>query len=287
MNVKIFFAGVLIWTAVAGPSFAQDPAPDAGSPPDWDVVRQGDDVLLATVAYTPGLAIGVRCKAGQELDAFLYGLPASNEPWTRSLELADETAEFRQQNWAATTDPTTAFNLLPARFARSLRLGGVLQVRARDENGRRMRYVMELPTSPSAIDQVLTSCGVPTIDPRDALLAAAGPITGSPTARDWTRRPRPNFPDGARVAWGTATLSCITAPAGDFGDCIVESEYPRGYGFGREALRSVTRARVTAVPEEVGPLITVFTIRFRVEGYDSDGRIDRDNHPSPFLPRND
>ena len=288
MRLGTVLAGLALAMSFATGALSQDAGPQPSgvqsleSPPDWDVVQQDRDTLIATVVYTPGLAIGVRCKWGRELDAFLYGLPESDEPWIRPLELSDEDGDFSQQNWASTTDPTTAFNLLPARFARSLREGGVLQVRARDAQGRRIRYVMDLPTSPTAIDRVLTACGKPTVDPRDAQLEAAGPVTSAPLARDWARRPRPEYPRaGEGLAWGSATLSCIADPAGVLDDCVVESEYPRGYDFGREALRAMPQARLTPGGPDAVSSLAVFTVRFRMAGYDPSGNTERRRLPEP------
>ncbi|KQS57211.1 hypothetical protein ASG17_00250 [Brevundimonas sp. Leaf363] len=193
---------------------AQSPASteaEAESPPDWDL-RDGDGFLMAVVVYNPGLIIGVRCRAW-DLDAFISGLPVSADEWTRSLDTNTDGDDFSPSTWAVTTDPGTVFSLLPGRFARGLREGGPLQIRAQGSDGRRMRYVMELPSSPAAIDQVLTKCRKPLVDPQDAALEAAGQITTSPGPRDWARQPRPRYPDeGLGVTRGLATLSCVAAP---------------------------------------------------------------------------
>lgn len=245
----------------AGPVLAQDaaptPAPELDAP-DWDVIER-DGSLIATVAYDPGLIVGVRCRAW-DLDVFLTNLPPSAEEWIRPLEIAGEAGDFYTENWVATTDPGTAFNLLPARFARALREGGVLQVRAPGPDGRRVRYSMDLPASNAAIDQVLTACRKPLVDPRDELLEAAGPVTSTPNGRDWVRQPRPQFPSTG-TSRGSATLSCLAEPTGELSQCVVESEYPRDRGFGRAGLRSVGNARVSPAEDT---MMVIFTIRYAV-----------------------
>ena len=58
------------------------------------------------------------------------------------------------------------------------------------ENGRNLRYVIDLPASGAAIDETLQACGRPLVDPRDAERSAL-PEDGLPPEIEWARQPRP------------------------------------------------------------------------------------------------
>ncbi|RZJ86182.1 MAG: hypothetical protein EON88_25160, partial [Brevundimonas sp.] len=59
---------LILASLTAHAAWAQDPATPAPPPdaapaaPDWDVIER-DGSLIATVAYDPGLIVGVRCRA--------------------------------------------------------------------------------------------------------------------------------------------------------------------------------------------------------------------------------
>lgn len=65
---------------------------------------------------------------------------------------------------------------------------------------------------------------------------------------------------------GTVVVECRANPDGSLKDCIIISETPRGQGFGRAALQSTRRSRLSASSvEAAGADATVrFTVRFRL-----------------------
>ncbi|MBA4804522.1 MAG: hypothetical protein H2038_07735 [Brevundimonas sp.] len=252
---------VALAALLAGPVAAQD----AGD--DWDIVREPDQKLvMAYTAFDNGLSIGLRCADGG-YEALIAGLPAvAEDEETRSLGIAFGDEEMRTQSWNVATNPTVAIGELPAPFARKLRLGGRLQILVEGgaEDGRNLRYALDLPASASAVDETLTRCGRPLVDPRDAELEAL-PDSGLPANIVWTQPPSPRFPAAMRYSRGFAVLSCLTRPDGALRDCVIESEHPRGGGFAAAALRGAERARVSA--SDGGPIPTgrlVYRTNFRM-----------------------
>ena len=81
------------------------------------------------------------------------------------------------------------------------------------------------------------------------------------------------FPDEAirqRIDTARVVLSCGVRANGSFRDCVVVSEDPPGFGFGREALRGARRARLTresAATFGPGQLVT-FPVSWRMVIYD-------------------
>lgn len=245
---------------------AQEPAP---APSDWALLadpRQG--MTAAVLETTAGVHIILRCHEGA-FTAFVTGLAPSRRE-TRRIELTVGDGPRQGREWANSEDGTSAFSDLPAPLARELRNGGQLQLRVPPaESGEpATRYVLEVAPSQTAIDQTLTACGLPLVDPRDQRLADLGD-TDMPRSLDWSQRPRITFP-ASRYARGFAVVSCITAPDGRPTDCVIETEHPHDGGFGRAVLRGVERGRIgdSANPDSpLPPLMFVFRSNFVMEGY--------------------
>lgn len=248
---------VALAALLAGPVAAQD----AGD--DWDIVREPDQKLvMAYTAFDNGLSIGLRCADGG-YEALIAGLPAvAEDEETRSLGIAFGDEEMRTQSWNVATNPTVAIGELPAPFARKLRLGGRLQILVEGgaEDGRNLRYALDLPASASAVDETLTSCGRPLVDPRDAELMDL-PESGLPLNMVWEQPPRAQYPSVLRYTGGFAVLTCLTRADGALRDCVIETEHPRDGGFGEAALRGAARARVGT--SDGSPLPTARMMMYR------------------------
>ena len=221
----------------AGAAVAQD-APD-----EWEVHRdQRQRMVAAFLPTTTGLGIIVRCQSGA-FTAYIAGLPEDRRE-TRTIGVAFGDDEVSDRGWTSGAEGTSAFADLPAPFARKLREGGRLQLRVpgAGEGGRTVRYVLDLPPSSAAIDETLTACERPFIDPRDAELEALGD-SGLPSQIEWVAQPRPQFPFG-RYGRGMAVLSCVVATDGRARDCVVETEHPHDGGFGEASLKAMRGARL-------------------------------------------
>lgn len=235
----------LVALAVAALAASPAAAQDGGD--DWDMVREpGEKLVMAYTAFDNGLSIGLRCVDGG-YEALIAGLPpAAEEEESRTLGIAFGDEEMQTERWNVATNRSVAVGELPAPFARKLRLGGRLQILVEGGagDGRNLRYALDLPGSASAVDETLTSCGRPLIDPRDAELEAL-PDSGLPLNMVWEHTPRTEFPSRIRYTGGFAVLTCVTRPDGALVDCVVETEHPRDGGFGEAALRGAARGRVS------------------------------------------
>lgn len=256
------------------PEAAESTPPEA--PLDWTVVRFTEEpTLIATVRFDNGIGLVARCMDGI-FDVVINGLPpVSRRALTRQvgLQVGDEEVETTTV-WTTGRDRTTAFSRIPARVARQLAKGGVLQIVVPPErgDGPRTRYVMDLDPSSTAIDRTLTACNRPLVDPRDDQALGDG-RDGLPNQITWARQPRIDFPSpvGDRMALrGYVTLSCVVQPEGRLGDCQIESEHPPGYNLGKAVEAGMRTGRVRQGDEAraagqrfEGELI-IFTVVFTV-----------------------
>lgn len=256
---------------------------------DWDITESPERRLFAaSTTFSSGIAVILRCVNGQ-FDAVITGLPAV-EPGTewRTVSLQFGEAPAGATLWFVGTNPSSVISRLPAPLARRFREGGVVKLRIEDpgQAGRRLRYDLELPASAANIDRALSACGRPTSDPRDALLQGVE-NSGLPGDIVWDRAPEPRYPEGRTFDRGFVVTSCLTRQDGELTDCIVESEYPLGGGFGEEALRPAGRAKVRLDADPSAPVPTrmiIYSTNFRTmsaiedarRGPETGTRIDRD-----------
>lgn len=236
--------------ALALPALAQDQDQDQ----DWEMMRDpAKKTVLAYIPLTTGLSIGVRC-TNNALDAVIAGLPeASRAQKTRQMVMQFRDRDARPWTWNVTTNRAVAIADYPAPFARSLREGGRLQITIPGGagDGRALRHDLTLPPSQTAIDEVLTACGRPTVDPRDALLPEIGEA-GLPSGVTWAVRPRVRWPMNNPYIEGYAVVTCLVDPDGGLNHCEIESEHPADGVFGEAVLRSVARARILSPHETPG-----------------------------------
>jgi len=258
------FLAVLLACAVALPALAQD------APADWDIFQDpGKKLLVAYTRFDNGVSLATRCADGG-FEALISGLPPAGSAASRPLRIAFGDANLAETRWNVAIDDTVAVADLPAPFARELRAGGRLRIVVPNgaQDGRNLMYDLELPASSASIDQTLSTCGRPLVDPRDAELEAL-PEDGLPTNLKWGVRPEPRFPE-TRYARGFAVITCVTNPSGSLRDCAIESEHPRDGGFGASTLASARRARLRNVADPEGPVPTtrvLYRTQFVVSGY--------------------
>lgn len=263
--------------AGGAPAFAQE---QSAEPEDWTLTSVPDrKATVATINFTSGLAIAARCMDGV-YDVMITGLPeAPRRDASRELGIqAGDDEEPYTSVWSVGTQRTAAFSRMPAVVARDLAKGGQLQVivPASTPGGPRTRYVMDLDRSSTAIEQTLTACGRPMVDPREA---RADEIDGNgqdglPDTVQWQIMPRPQFPQsvGGRIpTQGYVVLSCVLTDAGQMTDCVTESEQPAGYNLSRSVERSLPRARLklsdqaAAAGLSLGGRMVRFLVNFRME----------------------
>lgn len=254
----------LVACAVALPALAQDASAD------WDLAQdQRQKLVVAYTRFDNGVSIATRCIDGG-FEAIITGLPPAGRATSRALRIAFGDEDLVESRWNVATNDTVAVSELPAPFARELRAGGRLRilVPAGAADGRNLMYDLNLPASSASIDQTLTTCDRPLVDPRDAELEALQE-DGIPPNLTWAARPQPQFPD-TRYARGFAVATCVSNPDGSLRDCALESEHPRDGRFGRAALLAARRARLQNLAEPGAPVpITrvLYKTHFVVEGY--------------------
>lgn len=258
--------------AVALPALAQDTVAD------WDVTRDPDRKLtVAFTAFDNGLAIGTRC-LNNSFQVLINGLPPATGE-IRTLKIAFEDEEADEQRWNVGENREVAISDYPSPLARNLRKGGRMQivVPGGAENGRNLRYVIDLPASGAAIDETLQACGRPLVDPRNAERSAL-PEDGLPPEIEWARQPRPTYPSGRTYTRGFATVTCLSQADGRLRDCMIESEHPMDGGFGKALLDSTRDARVrNRQGGELATRMIAFRTNFRMEEETTTGRRLRSN----------
>jgi TonB family protein len=238
---------------------------------NWVLTREArGNTVMATAPFSNGITLVARC-SNANFELLIAGLPEVPRAQMERpilLLIGDETVE-RPYQWTVASDSRVAFSRVPAQIARQLAQGGPLQVIVPGEPGApRTRYVMSLERSGSAIEETLSHCGRPLVEPRDALLEGEASVL--PNTLRWIDMPRPVYPDLAlqNGIAGTVTLTCLIARDGRPRDCRVESEHPPGSRFGDAALRATRAARLELTEEAVaagGSLpqgALVFAIRF-------------------------
>jgi hypothetical protein len=255
---------VLALLAIALPALAQDAT-------DWSILRDArKKTVVAFTDFDSGISIAVRC-VDKSYEAIIGGLPEIRGE-TRRLTLRFPNEDHdHEETWNVATNSSIAVSSFPALFARELREGGTLNlvVPQGAADGRNLRYVITLPPSPSAIDETLTACSRPLVDPRDAEVVDIGE-GGLPDGINWAQRPRPRYPN-TNYARGFAVITCLSNPDGSVKDCVVESEHPQEAGFGAAALRGARDARLQSTTGNTGSIrsrLISFRTNFYMAGYE-------------------
>ncbi|MES2835536.1 MAG: hypothetical protein V4707_12600 [Pseudomonadota bacterium] len=134
---------------------------------DWDFAQDaatGRTVALAR--YEAGQMIVAECQAGV-LRAALVGLPATTGThYTVEARRADGRTDT--QVWSAAPGQTTFLTPTAARDSRFLRGGGMFEIHAA-VGAPPVQATFDLPAQSANLDRVLTACGAPLQDDRDAM----------------------------------------------------------------------------------------------------------------------
>jgi len=255
---------ILGWAAVllmAGSAPAQDNPPATD---DWDLSHDpASKVTMASVSFSSGQTVAVRCVDGS-FDVMIAGLAPHTNAESTSLPMA-ATIEGRPISgvWRSNEARTTGFSTVPRMAARQLRQGGDIETVLEIGNDTTRRYMFDLPADHNNLDRVMEACGVPFSDARDDL-PSSWTADENGTGPLWAERPNisNSYPRQAlqRGISGSATVSCIVQSRGRLRDCRVESEQPRGAGFGASLITAAQDARLI-MPEDpataIGSLVLV------------------------------
>lgn len=263
-------AAAVLTASFGQTAHAQEAADPPSAPQDWVLAEAPERKAIVAIAeFDNGITLSSRCMDGV-FEVTFYGLPeARGESRSLRIGVGDETPYATA--WTVAADRSAAFSRAPARLARELAKGGKLEIGVPGQGGQRgTRYLMELEPSSSAVEQTLTACGRPLVDPRD--LASGDEVeSGLPAGIAWDQAPRPIFPGavkGRSPIKGFVTITCVTRTSGRLEECEIESEHPGGYNLGRSVRDSLSRARVKST-ERNTPLIDrrmiMFTVSFMLE----------------------
>lgn len=217
----------LITALAAGPVLAQDPGDD------WDYAEDASRQLSIAAVTFDTFGIAVRCMGGN-FSLVMSGLPEGSGERALMMQLRDW-PEI-EEPWVSEEDSGTLFAVWPRHLAAALAQGGNLSVLVPDGDAMR-RYLVDLPSSDSAVGRVLQACGIDiaeldVIDQVPDDLEAQGLV--------WERRPTPSFPSAGR-SLGLAAIRCEADAGGRLQNCNAESEFPVGSGFGRAAILGAHR----------------------------------------------
>lgn len=241
---RLWFAAALAaWGALGAPSGAQDRADQTGD--GWDYSKTGG-VLLATVTYDEGRAIGVRCSRGA-FEVLLMGLalPPTQRVETVMLDVAIDDHNG-QQTWLTLPGHPALFSARPAYLARRLRDAAVISVQIEDQTP---RLRLPLPSDGAAVDRVLSACGQPLADSRDDL-PEIGPRPDGAANNIWKRPPNLSA-IAADARYDFVVVSCVVSPDDRLTACRPEVQQPSGR-TGASVARAFESGRLNpdaAIPE--------------------------------------
>jgi len=243
-------AGALL---LAGAAFSQ--AED-----DWDLVRSQDGrTTEASMAFSSGLSLAVRCEAGG-MQAAIEGLPRASGA-VRTISLVGGGQSASPGSWVNGAGGRVLADY-PAAFARRVRSGGPVRMMV-ESGGRRTAYELALPARSRALEAVLGACGQPLTDARDADLPLIGG-DGVSANVFWSRRPVAEHPEGDTWANGNATASCLVQPSGQLTNCRVEGEAPGDGNFGKATLEAAQLARATPRARGASATVAAFRLIYRL-----------------------
>jgi hypothetical protein len=211
---------------------------------DWEYGEDPATGLAAAVSrYDTGQAIVVQCRAG-ELSVVVQGLELGEG--RRDVRVARSGGARDDQPWRAVT-PNAAGAQMPGRAARMLRGGGAVQFRTL-EGAPAARLGLELPAESVNVDRVLTACGRPLQDERDALPVFRGELDQRSVERVYMRRDVQAQPTGGIAA---AEVSCIVGEDLRLRDCRVDQTIPTSSPFGLEHAERLTGVQVVPTQGQV------------------------------------
>lgn len=251
-KVSVLASALMVCT-IGVAAAAQTETPDD----DWDVATDPtQDLVIAGVEYASGAILAVECRAGA-LNAWISGLPTNavtGGRFTRSLADGRSVDSY----WTLSTSGTQLTSASAARDARSFKSGGVLALVSTEHKGAPLSLRLDLPAQSAGVDRVLTACGRPLSDPRDALPDV------SPLLSEWPRIPIAE--SASRHAHIRVEISCIVS-AGRLTACQSDNETPKDARVGAATARRANghRLRLTDAAAAEGRLfelvVTGWTVR--------------------------
>lgn len=193
-----------VLTIVAG-GMAAAPMAMAQSDDDWEFQNDANR-SIAMASYAGGQSIIVQC-SGPELKLVLVGLPATTAT-TRRLDAVRSDGVTDTQSWQV-VDGQVLVSSVPARDVRFLRVGGVMRLQSIPGESAPVAATFDLPTQHANLDRVLTACGYPVEEARDAIPRVSADVRMAEPPRRGTQGGQPGK---------SLELSCIVQ-GGAYREC--------------------------------------------------------------------
>jgi hypothetical protein len=172
---------------VAAGALASAQTAMAQSDDDWEF-SQDATRSIAMATYAGGQSIIVQC-AGPELKLVLVGLPATTET-SRRLEAVRADGATDSQTWQVVNGEAMVSGQ-PARDVRFLRVGGVMRLQSPAGQAAPVSAAFDLPTRHANLDRVLTACGYPLEEARDAIPRVSADVRMAEPPRRGTQGGQP------------------------------------------------------------------------------------------------
>ncbi|WP_312812065.1 hypothetical protein [Brevundimonas sp.] len=207
---------------LATPAMAHSQSDDG-----WDTATSGD-TQVAYAEYSSGQTIAIQCK-DSDLQVAIIGLPVVENPQADTtgsrFTVLDSASGHPLVHIEVNKDraPTTGIAIMPARFARALKNGNPVTIKAIGQP----EITLALPTDGSAVEKLLSDCGTPLSDPNDQRI-----IRGLPTM-DVLNRAQRRFARNAPTGTYTITTQCTVVADRKLQDCQSVRQIPSAPDYER------------------------------------------------------
>lgn len=244
MRSGALFTALTAAVAVAGGAAAQT----------WEAQPPSDLASSAAVLrWQTGAALAARCSEG--VFSMLFAAVHDGERYPAHYRV--DGGSWERIHWQPAARDRLFFSTTPARMARKIAAGGEVELRFTPEGQPPVLYQLALPTDHSALNAVVSDCGLPLSDPRDALVVVEDP--------QWTHRP--DGQDMARhypgdVRQGDSAMLCIVNRSGRLEDCETTYETPPGRGVGEASRALASRFRLRNLDGALEGQVIVIPIRW-------------------------
>ena len=241
----------------------------AQSDDDWDVATVPvQQLTVASVEYANGVSVIAQCRSGN-LQAAILGLPQAT-PGRAWYDFRLSTGLTTRKSLERQEDGSTLLSKGDDRLVRFLKGAGRLSLSSDAEATAPFHLQVDLPASSQGLDAVLSACGYPSVNDRDALPSVEELLTDLPRPtmpdRVVERRARAGAgPNGRGGQTFQVTISCVVAD-GRFMACRSEHEIPANPADGQitAAVLEGTQAQVSDVAAAEGRVLDLVLTGSRI-----------------------
>lgn len=240
---QLFAAASLAFILTGAPALAQ-------TPQQWTTQTAGE-TRLAYAIFPPGLAVIARCQGEGAPELLIQGLRVPT-PDVQGLVQFDDNP-VQDVAWTRSEDGRYLIAARAAMVIRGLAHSRMARIQIGADADTGVPFSFAPPADGEPLLGVLDACGQPRQSARDTAEFFPMPAEGG-----FIREPHFRLPPRAVQAGisGWATVTCLVAEGGRLTECEVESESPRGLGFGDAAL-ATTPSVILSPDIPVGRLVAI------------------------------